>query len=273
MFPETCSLQICVYFRWGRNPKHSRGAVSCRDKIQPTRPPTEAKASCLLKVTLLLCAGAVPTPHQFASSTVRNWLKQEGLPCLEWLISTSCSCPSSSGSHSSCRYLQSHRLPGNRGRMKLFRIEERWPGVEPPMPHFKCYLQPSSAGPESHSPSRWWLVPTHWSRAIRQHDQGRPVVRCSQLKRSRANHCRRGRQLREQREAVLHGLSSAACTIKQLPTNLTSVQLTAESRQKVSSPGITALFCCNNAEIGSTLGVVPPLKPVHLYKAQQKTSQ
>lgn len=36
---------------------------------------------------------------------------------------------------------------------------------------------------------------------------------------------------------------------------------------------MAALFCYNNAEICSTLGVVPPLKPIRLYKVQQKTSQ
>lgn len=36
---------------------------------------------------------------------------------------------------------------------------------------------------------------------------------------------------------------------------------------------MAALLCYNNAETGSTLGHVPPLKPVHLYKVQQKTSQ
>lgn len=123
-----------VYYRWKHNPKLSRGTVSCRDKMQPTSPSIKAKTSCLLTVIWLLCAGAAPIPYQFASSTLRTRLKKEGLPCLEWLVSTSCSCPSSSGSHSSCRYLHRHCLPGDQGRMKLFRIEEWWPGVEPPMP-------------------------------------------------------------------------------------------------------------------------------------------
>lgn len=99
-----CSLKpvVCrfVYFRWRHNPKPSRGTISCRDKMQPTRPPTKAKASCLLKVIWLLCAGAVPTRYELSSSSLRSWLKQEELPSLECLISTSCSCPSSNSSHS-----------------------------------------------------------------------------------------------------------------------------------------------------------------------------
>lgn len=72
-------------------------------------------------------------------------------------------------SHSSQRLSESCLLLGNGGGMKVFGIKEWWPGIQPPMAHFKYYFEPSSAGPESHSLSRWWLVPTCLSLAIRQH--------------------------------------------------------------------------------------------------------
>lgn len=51
-------------------------------------------------------------------------------------------------SHGSQRLSESCLLPGNGGGMKVFGIKEWWPGVQPPMAHFKYYFEPSSAGLE-----------------------------------------------------------------------------------------------------------------------------
>lgn len=85
-----------MYFGWGHNPKLCSSSVSCGGKIQPARPPTDAKASCWLTVSCSSVRGLFPPHTSLLHSTPRNWLEQEGLPCLEQLIRTSCSCPTTS---------------------------------------------------------------------------------------------------------------------------------------------------------------------------------